>query len=84
MSEQIHCSLLPLLSCIDTSMLGESLGIITEKRISELEDELNELRSTWTHPDINQALKDELSQISQMKDKFEVREADYKMFLVFM
>ncbi|KAJ8028673.1 Nuclear mitotic apparatus protein 1 [Holothuria leucospilota] len=54
-----------------SSMLGESLGIITEKRISELEDELNELRSTWIHPDINQALKDELSQISQMKDKFE-------------
>lgn len=65
-------------------MLGESLGIITEKRISELEDELNELRSTWIQPDINQALKNELSQISQMKDKFEVREADYKMFLMFL
>lgn len=47
--------------------------MITEKRIADLEDELNELRSTWTEPKANQALKDELSQMTQIRGKFEVR-----------
>lgn len=53
-------------------MLGESLGIITEKRIADLEEELNELRSTWVDPETNQALRDKLAESLQMKEKFEV------------
>ncbi|XP_071846364.1 uncharacterized protein [Apostichopus japonicus] len=63
-------------------LLGESLGMITEKRIADLEDELNELRSTWTEPKANQALKDELSQMTQIRGKFEASFKETKALLI--
>ena len=54
------------------SPLGESMSVVVEKRLSELQEEYDKMKTTWVDPDLHQKLKKELESISQANQTIEV------------
>nr|XP_054755212.1 trichohyalin-like isoform X2 [Lytechinus pictus] len=52
---------------------GESLGIIAEQRVSELELELEKIRMTWISPEVHQKMKSLYEQACQTAQTYETK-----------
>ncbi|XP_060073821.1 nuclear mitotic apparatus protein 1-like [Ylistrum balloti] len=52
---------------------GESMGMIMETRIKELEEQLSELRGSWIDPESHKHLEKELANIEETKRIFETK-----------
>ena len=44
------------------SSLGESMNVVVEKRLAELQKEYEKMRTTWVDPDQHHKIEKELSQ----------------------
>lgn len=51
---------------------GESMNVVTEKRLSELQVEYDQIRSTWIEPVAHHTVCEQLKHEEQAKLAFEV------------
>lgn len=51
---------------------GESMGVISDKRIKDLEEELMVMKSSWIEPSQHEQLQQKLIEVTEAKETFEV------------
>lgn len=51
---------------------GESMGVISDKRIKELEDEMAHMKSSWVELSTHEQLQQKLDAVSEARNTFEV------------
>ena len=49
------------------------MGVVTEKRISDLQGELDQLTATWIEPSVHQVLQRQYEDLQIVKDTLEVQ-----------
>ena len=54
------------------SPLGESMNVVVEKRLSELQEEYDKMKTTWIDPELHHKMKKELETVSQANQTIEV------------
>ncbi|CAC5415354.1 unnamed protein product [Mytilus coruscus] len=70
-----------LLSCRG-AVNGESMGVISDKRIKELEDEMAHMKSSWVELSVHEQLQQKLDAVSEARDTFETKFSDvHKRYL---
>ncbi|XP_071173950.1 putative leucine-rich repeat-containing protein DDB_G0290503 isoform X1 [Mytilus edulis] len=70
-----------LLSCRG-AVNGESMGVISDKRIKELEDEMAHMKSSWVELSAHEQLQQKLDAVSEARNTFEAKFSDvHKQFL---
>lgn len=52
--------------------VGESMGVVTDIRIRDLEAELTQLKSAWIDPIAHNQVKKELLQMTEAKETYQV------------
>lgn len=52
--------------------VGESMGVVTDIRIRDLEAELTQLKSAWIDPIAHDQVKKELLQMTEAKETYQV------------
>lgn len=53
--------------------VGESMGVVTDIRIRDLEAELTQLKSSWIEPFVYDQVKKDLLQMTEAKETYQVR-----------
>lgn len=53
--------------------VGESMGVVTDIRIRDLEAELTQLKSSWIEPFVHDQVKKDLLQMTEAKETYQVR-----------
>jgi hypothetical protein len=53
---------------------GESMGVVTDIRIRDLEAELHQLKLSWIDPIAHDQLKKDLLQMTEAKETYQVKE----------
>lgn len=57
---------------IANNMMGESMSIVTEKRVGELQAALDELKRNWIDPSTHNHLKKDLQDVQDSREIFQV------------